>query len=163
MKIDLPNMDFEIPSIPDPHFEPKINYKALEEMSKSRDEYLTTLRNAILSIDKQQQEAVKQMELQAADTEKKHKQTMRWTRWAFVVAFLTLIATLCSLFFMLRTTGLPNKKTADLHRPAASKKTADEQNISIKSFLPSLDARGAVVLHVAAVLHGGHRQNDVFP
>jgi hypothetical protein len=58
MKIDLPNMDFDIPSIPDPHFEPKINYKALEEMAKSRDEYLTTLRNAILSIDKQQQEAV---------------------------------------------------------------------------------------------------------
>ena len=27
MKIDLPNMDFDIPSIPDPHFEPKINYK----------------------------------------------------------------------------------------------------------------------------------------
>lgn len=48
-------MDFEIPSIPDTHFEPKINYKALEEMAKSRDEYLTTLRNAILSIDKQQQ------------------------------------------------------------------------------------------------------------
>jgi hypothetical protein len=47
MKIDLPNMDFDIPSIPDPHFEPKINYKALEEMAKSRDEYLTTLRNAI--------------------------------------------------------------------------------------------------------------------
>ena len=65
MKIDLPNMDFDIPSIPDPHFEPKINYKALEEMAKSRDEYLTTLRNAILSIDKQQQEAVKQLELQA--------------------------------------------------------------------------------------------------
>ena len=96
-------MDFEIPSIPDPHFEPKINYKALEEMAKSRDEYLTTLRNAILSIDKQQQEAVKQLELQAADTEKKHSQTMRWTRLAFVVAFLTLIATLCSLFLMLNT------------------------------------------------------------
>ncbi len=49
MKIDLPKMDFEIPSIPDSHFEPKMNYKALEEMAKSRDEYLTTLRNAILS------------------------------------------------------------------------------------------------------------------
>jgi hypothetical protein len=103
MKIDLPNMDFDIPSIPDPHFEPKINYKALEKMAKSRDEYLTTLRNAILSIDKQQQEAVKQLELQAADTEKKHYQTMRWTRWAFVVAFLTLIATLCSLYIMLNS------------------------------------------------------------
>jgi len=103
MKIDLPKMDFEIPSIPDPHFEPKINYKALEEMAKSRDEYLTTLRNAILSIDKQQQEAVKQLELQAADTEKKHNQTMRWTRLAFVVAFLTLIATLCSLYIMLNS------------------------------------------------------------
>jgi len=103
MKIDLPDMNFDIPSIPDPHFEPKINYKALEEMAKSRGEYLTTLRNAILSIDKQQQEAVKQLELQAADTEKKHIQTMHWTRWAFVVAFLTLIATLCSLYLMLST------------------------------------------------------------
>jgi hypothetical protein len=29
MKIDLPDMNFDIPSIPDPHFEPKINYKAV--------------------------------------------------------------------------------------------------------------------------------------
>ena len=105
MKTDLPKMDFDIPSIPDPHFEPKINYKALEEMSKSRDEYLTTLRNAILSIDKQQQEAVKQLEQQAADSDKKHKQTMCWTHWAFAVAFLTLIATLCSLYIMCVTSN----------------------------------------------------------
>ena len=97
-------MNIDIPSIPDLHFEPKINYKALEEIGKSRDEYLTTLRDAILSIDKQQKEAVKQMTLQAADSDKKHKQTMRWTRWAFSVAFLTFIATLCSLYFMWITT-----------------------------------------------------------
>ena len=100
MKIDLSNMNFDIPSIPDPHFEPKIDYKTLEEMTRSRDEYLATLRDAILSIDKQQQEAVKQLEQQANDSNKKHKQTMCWTRWAFVVAFLTLIATLCSLYIM---------------------------------------------------------------
>lgn len=56
--IDLPKMDFDIPSIHDPHFEPKINYNALEEIANSRNEYLTTLHDAILSIDNQQQEAV---------------------------------------------------------------------------------------------------------
>ena len=35
MKIDLPNMDFDIPSIPDPHFEPKINYKAVERWNSA--------------------------------------------------------------------------------------------------------------------------------
>ena len=100
MKIDIPKMDLDIPSIPDPHIEPKINYKALEEIAKSRDEYLTTLRNAILSIDKQQQEAVKQLDQQAADSDRKNKQTMCWTRKAFIVAFLTLIVTCCSLFIM---------------------------------------------------------------
>lgn len=100
MKIDLPNMDFDIPSIPDSHFEPKINYKALEEIGKSREEYLTTLRDAILSIDKQQQEAVRQLEQQTADSDKKHKQSMRKANWqiawaviASVIAFLTLVFT----------------------------------------------------------------------
>lgn len=101
MKIDLPNMNFEIPSLPDPHFEPKINYKALEEMAKSRDEYFTTLRDAILSIDKQQQGTVRLMEQQSADSDKKHKQTIRKANWqifwaivAAFIAFLTLAFTL---------------------------------------------------------------------
>lgn len=102
MKNDLPNMNFDIPSIPDPHFEPKINYKALEEIGKSRDEYLNTLRDAILSIDKQQQEAVKQMTIQAADSDKKHKQSMRKANcqifWAIVAAFIALL-TLTFTFF----------------------------------------------------------------
>lgn len=100
MKIDLPNMNFDIPSIPDPHFEPKINYKALEEISKSREEYMVTLRDAILSIDKQQQEVVRQLEQQATDSDKKHKQSMRKANWqiawafvAAVIAFLTLVFT----------------------------------------------------------------------
>lgn len=105
MKIDLPDMIFDIPSIPDPHFEPKINYKALAEITKSRDEYLTTLRDAILNLDKQQQETVNQLKLQAVDSENKPKQSMRWTRWAFIVALLTLIAILCSLYLMCVTSN----------------------------------------------------------
>ena len=105
MNIDLSDMNFDIPSIPDPHFEPKINYKALEEITRSRDEYMTTLRDAILSIDKQQQEAVKQLAQQATDSNQKHKQTMLWTRLAFAVAFLTLIATLCSIYIMCVTSN----------------------------------------------------------
>lgn len=100
MKIDLPDMNFDIPSIPDPHFEPKINYKALAEITKSRDEYLTTLRDAILSIDKQQQETVNQLKLQAVDSDKKHLQSMKKANWqifwavvAAIIAFLTLVFT----------------------------------------------------------------------
>ena len=100
MKIDLPDINFDIPPILDPHFEPKINYKALEEITKSRDEYLTTLRDAILSIDKQQQETVNQLMLQTVDSDKKHKQSMRKANWqifwaivAAIIAFLTLVFT----------------------------------------------------------------------
>ena len=91
MKIDIPKMDFDILSIPDPHFEPKIDYKALEEIGRSRDEYMTTLRDAILSIDKQQQAAVKQLEQQSVDSDKKHKQSMRKANWQIFWAVAAVV------------------------------------------------------------------------
>ena len=46
-----------------------------------------------------------EMQKQADDSNKKHKQIMCWTRWAFTIAVLTLIATLCSLYIMYITTN----------------------------------------------------------
>lgn len=99
MKIDLPDMNFDIPAIPDSHFEPKINYKALAEITNSRDEYLTTLRDAILSIDKQQQETVNQLKLQAVDSDKKHQQSMKKANWQITLAVVTAIIAFFTLVF----------------------------------------------------------------
>lgn len=38
------------------------------------------------------------MEQQAAEDDKNHKQSMRWARWAVLIASLTLIATIISIF-----------------------------------------------------------------
>lgn len=61
----------------------------MHDINKHYDEELRLL-NAMMA----------EMQKQADDSDKKHKQVMRWTRWAFTIAFLTLIATLCSLYIM---------------------------------------------------------------
>lgn len=38
------------------------------------------------------------MEQQAAEDDKNHKQSMRWARWAVILASLTLLTTIISIF-----------------------------------------------------------------
>ena len=95
-------MNFDIPSIPDTNYEPKINYKALDEIANSRNEYLTMLRDAVLSIDKQQHEVLKQLSFQKLDSDKQHKQSMRKANeqifWAVVAAFIALLTLIFTFF-----------------------------------------------------------------
>lgn len=86
--------------IDDGHFE--ISKEQMAKLAKELED-----NNPMHDINKHNHEELRllnammtEMQKQAKDSENKHKQTMLWTRLAFIVAFLTLMATLYSIYLM---------------------------------------------------------------